>query len=60
MIWKSEKDIYIIDITREFSDSSLHRRDSSQLVLEMRFQVFSFASKMIHKFSSVRKILMSL
>ena len=34
--------------------------DNSLLVLKMRFQVFSFASKKVQGFSSDRKILMSL
>ena len=34
--------------------------DNSLLVLKMRFQVFSFASKKVQGFSSDKKILMSL
>ena len=34
--------------------------DNSLLVLKMRFQVFSFASKKVQGFSSDRKMLMSL
>ena len=34
--------------------------DNSLLVLKMRFQVFSFASKKVQGFSNDRKILMSL
>ena len=39
---------------------SVRFRDNSLLVLKMRFQLFSFASKKVHGFSSGRKILMLL
>ena len=39
---------------------SLQFCDNSLLVLKMRFQVFSFASKKVKEFSRDRKILMSL
>ena len=46
--------IYLTNLTTAFS---VRFCDNLLLVLKMRFQVFSFASKTLHSFSSARKIL---
>ena len=47
----------IINLTNLTTAFSVRFCDNLLLVLKMRFQVFSFASKTLHSFSSARKIL---